>query len=190
MTGYYRGMIMDLKAMQWLQSRKVLLNKAGETMAEFRNRGLWATMRGILLGSLLVVLSCVVPPQVVTSGIRPSSLSIEMGNIPERPVAPEFAFERFFQTRPLEQIQFAPDNRSIYFIRNDGQVDNIFAMDLASGSLRQVTYLAESVSGFGVDHKGRFLIIVHDIEGNENHDLYRFAGRRAAVLRPDTPPPQ
>jgi dipeptidyl aminopeptidase/acylaminoacyl peptidase len=131
-------------------------------------------MRGILPGSLLVVLLCVVSTQVGASGIRPLSLSIEMGNIPERPIAPEFAFERFFQTRPLGQLQFAPDNRSIYFIRNDGQVDNIFAMELGSGSLRQVTHLAESVSGFGVDHNGRFLIIVHDVEGNESYDLYRF----------------
>jgi dipeptidyl aminopeptidase/acylaminoacyl peptidase len=131
-------------------------------------------MRDILLVSLLVLLWYALPPQVGASGTRSLSLSIDIGNIPERPVAPEFSFERFFQTRPLDQLQFAPDNRSIYFIRNDGQVDNIFAMDLANGSLRQVTRLSESVSGFGVDHKGQFLIIVRDVEGNENYDLYRF----------------
>jgi dipeptidyl aminopeptidase/acylaminoacyl peptidase len=140
-------------------------------------------MRGILLVSLLIVLSCALPPQVGASGIRPLSLSIDIGNIPERPIAPEFAFERFFQTRPLGQFQFAPDNRSIYFIRNDGQVDNIFTMDLASGSLRHVTHLAESVSGFGVDHKGQFLIIVHDVEGNENYNLYRFDLGAGDMLR-------
>lgn len=140
-------------------------------------------MRGILLVSLLVVLSCALPPQLGASGTRPLSLSIDIGNIPERPIAPEFAFERFFQTRPLDQFQFAPDNRFVYFIRNDGQVNNIFTMDLASGSLRQVTHLAESVSGFGVDHKGQFLIIVHDVEGNENHDLYRFDLAAGDMLR-------
>jgi hypothetical protein len=92
-------------------------------------------MRGILLVSLLVILSCALPPQVGASGTRPLSLSIDIGNITERPIAPEFAFERFFQTRPLGQFQFAPDNRFVYFIRNDGQVDNIFTMDLASVSL-------------------------------------------------------
>lgn len=143
-------------------------------MAEVRNTRLWTEKRGILLGGLLVVLLCVVSPQAGASGIGPLSLSIELGDIPDRPSAPEFAFERFFLTRPLDQIQFAPDNRSLYFIRNDGQVDNIFALDLASGSLRQVTHLAESVSGFGVDHKGQFLVIVHGTGGNEKNDLYRF----------------
>ena len=120
---------------------------------------------------------------VGASGTKPLSLSIDLGNIPEHPIAPEFAFERFFQTRPLEQLQFAPDNRSIYFIRNDGHVDNIFALDLASGLQHQVTHLAESVSGFGVDHKGQFLIIVRDVEGNENYDLYRFDVRTGDMLR-------
>jgi len=140
-------------------------------------------MRGILLGKLLVVLSCVMPLHAGARGIRPVSFSVELGNIPERPVATEFAFERFFQTRPLDQLQFAPDNRSIYFIRNDGHVDNIFELDLASGLQRQLTHLSESVSGFGVDHKGRFLIIVRDNEGNENHDLYRLDLGTGEILR-------
>jgi dipeptidyl aminopeptidase/acylaminoacyl peptidase len=131
------------------------------------------TMRGILLANLLVVLSCVLPLHVGAREIRPLSFPVDLGNIPQRPIAAEFAFERFFQTRPLQELQFAPDNRSIYFIRNDGHVDNIFKLDLASGLQHQVTHLAESVSGFGVDHKGRFLIIVLDDEGDENHDLYR-----------------
>ncbi|MEA2079998.1 MAG: hypothetical protein U9P00_09115, partial [Pseudomonadota bacterium] len=153
------------------------------TITAFPIVSAWMTMRGILLVNLLVVLSCALPPQVGASGTRPLSLSIDIGNIPERPIAPEFAFERFFQTRPLDQFQFAPDNRFVYFIRNDGQVNNIFTMDLASGSLRQVTHLAESVSGFGVDHKGQFLIIVHDVEGNENYDLYRFDLAAGDMLR-------
>jgi len=163
-----------LNAIQSPLFRKVLLNEAVETVTGFRNGGVWTTMRGILLCRLVVVLSCLLPPHAGAGGIRPVSLPIDLGNIPERPIAPEFAFDRFFQTRPLDHLQFAPDNRSVYFIRNDGQVDNVFAIDLASGLLRQVTRLAESVSGFGVDHKGRFLIIVHDKGGNENYDLYRF----------------
>lgn len=143
-------------------------------MAVVRNSGLALLMRGILSFSLLAVLWCGTPPQAGAVGTGPLSRSIELGDIPERPLAPEFAFERFFQTRPLDQIQFAVDNRSVYFIRSDGRVDNIFALDLAGGPLRQVTRLDEPVSGFGVDHKGRFLIIAHDTGGNENHDLYRF----------------
>jgi len=131
-------------------------------------------MCGILSGSLLVVLSCGAPPQAGASGSRPLPLSIDLGDIPDRPEATEFAFERFSRTRPLEQLQFTADNRSVYFIRSDGRVDNMFALDLTSGRLRQVTRLSESVSGFGVDHKGKFLIIAHDTEGNEYQDLYRF----------------
>jgi hypothetical protein len=74
-------------------------------------------MRDILLVSLLVVLWYALPPQVGASGTRSLSLSIDIGHISERPVAPEFSFERFFQTRPLDQLQFAPDNLSFPKIR-------------------------------------------------------------------------
>jgi len=114
---------------------------------------------------------------------RPAALSIDLGDIPARPVPPEFAFDRFFQTRPLSQFAFAADNRSIYFLRSDGRVDNVFSMDLSGRSVRQLTHFSESVSGFLLDHKGRFLIIVKDKEGNENYDLYRFDLHSAELLR-------
>ena len=114
---------------------------------------------------------------------RPAALSIDLGDIPARPVSPEFAFDRFFQTRPLAQFAFSADNRSIYFLRSDGRVDNVFSMDLNGRSVRQLTHFSESVSGFLVDHQGRFLIIVKDKEGNENYDLYRFDLHSAELLR-------
>ena len=160
-----------------------MFRQGQDSVAAFFNRGLWTTLRGILLCGQLVVLTCGVPPPAGASGIGPLFLSVDPGDIPGRPIAPEFAFERFFQTRPLDQVQFAPDNRSIYFIRNDGQVDNVFTLDLAGGPLRQVTHLAETVTGFGVDHKGKFLIIVHDVAGNENNDLYRFDLATGAMRR-------
>jgi len=100
---------------------------------------------------------------------RPAALSIDLGDIPARPVSPEFAF--------------AADNRSIYFLRSDGRVDNVFSMDLNGRSVRQLTHFSESVSRFLVDHQGRFLIIVKDKEGNENYDLYRFDLHSAELLR-------
>ena len=80
---------------------------------------------------------------------RPAALSIDLGDIPARPVPPEFAFDRFFQTRPLSQFAFAADNRSIYFLRSDGRVDNVFSMDLNGRSVRQLTLqrVGERVSG-------------------------------------------
>lgn len=100
--------------------------------------------------------------------------SIELGDIAQRPPAPEFAFDRFSRTRAIDQLQFSADNRSVYFLDNDGHVNNVFAMDLAGTPVHQVTHSAEPVSEFMVDHRGRFLILVKDIAGNENNDLYRF----------------
>jgi len=133
-----------------------------------------ARMRYLACAHLLVILACILPAASGANVTRPLSLSIDLGDIPGRPPAPEFPFERFFQTSTLRQLRFAPDDRVLYFIRNDGRVDNIFELDLESRAVRQVTRLAEPVSGFGVDHQGRFLIIQQDVAGNENHDLYRF----------------
>jgi dipeptidyl aminopeptidase/acylaminoacyl peptidase len=110
-------------------------------------------------------------------------LSVDLGDIHRRPTAPEFEFERFFQTRPLGQFAFSADNRCIYFLDSDGTVDNVFSMDLTAGSQRQLTHFTESLSGFLVDHQGRFLIVVHDIQGNEDYDLYRFDLRSGEVHR-------
>ena len=111
------------------------------------------------------------------------TLSIDLGNIPRRPDPPEFSFERFVQTRELARLQFAVDKRSVYFIDNDGRVNNVFAMELDSGATRQVTYLEDAVSDFMVDHKGRFLVIVKDVKGNENNDLYRVDLQSGELVR-------
>jgi dipeptidyl aminopeptidase/acylaminoacyl peptidase len=108
----------------------------------------------------------------------------DLGDISTRPPAPEYAFERFVRTRELKQLQISPDNRTVFYLDNDGRVDNVFAMALANGEVRQITYLEEPVSGFLVDHGGRFLVVVQDVGGNENYDLYRFdlqTGRRTRL---------
>jgi dipeptidyl aminopeptidase/acylaminoacyl peptidase len=136
-----------------------------------------------MLLCLLSALSAAVTAQPGVPVSRAARLSIDLGDIPTRPVAPEFDFDRFFQTRPLGQFAFAADNRSIYFLDNDGRADNIFTMDPNGESVRQLTHFNESVHGFLVDHNGRFLIIVRDKEGNENYDLYRFDLQSAELLR-------
>lgn len=112
-----------------------------------------------------------------------TTLSIDLGDIQRRQTPPEFSFNRFVQTRELAQLQFAVDKRSVYFIDNDGRVNNVFAMQLDSGTRHQITYFDEPVSGFMVDHKGRYLIIVKDVKGNENNDLYRFELLSGEVVR-------
>ena len=112
-----------------------------------------------------------VPSQAASGAPAPD---IDLGAIPDRPRAPEFPFERFLQTRPLDQLQFSPDNRSLYFTRNDGRVQNLYVIDLSSRTLHQVTHFDEPVTDFLPDHRGRFLILAQDTGGNENFDLYRF----------------
>jgi dipeptidyl aminopeptidase/acylaminoacyl peptidase len=135
------------------------------------------------LQCLLAILLASVATASAAMGSGTDVLSVDLGDIPRRPTAPEFEFERFFQTRPLGQVAFSADNRSIFFLDSDGRVDNVFSMDLKGGSRRQLTHFSESLSGFLVDHKGRFLIVAHDIGGNEDYDLYRFDLRTAEVRR-------
>jgi len=108
------------------------------------------------------------------AAVTAGGLSVELGDIPQRPVPPVFPFERFVQTRELAQLQFAPDKRKVYYLAGDGHVDNLFVMRLDTGATRQVTRFDEAVSAFMPDHQGRFVILVMDVGGNENDDLYRF----------------
>lgn len=122
-------------------------------------------------GALVVsLLALIVLPALCAAGFQ----DIDLGDIPQRPPAPEFSFDRFLETRELDELRFAPDNRSLYFTRNDGQVRNIFAIDISSGEVRQVTDFDEPVSAFLPDHQGRFLVVAQDSGGNESFDLYRF----------------
>ncbi len=138
--------------------------------------------RTIVLGVLLVLSVATTWSACAGSG-TPMSLSVDLGDIPRRPQPPEFSFERFAQTRELAQLQFSADDRSVYFVDNDGGVNNVFALDLARRSIRQVTHFEDPVAEFLVDHSGRFLIVVKDVQGNENNDLYRFDLRSGEVLR-------
>jgi len=136
-----------------------------------------------LLVWLFVVLTAAMSWTVEANDASLQGPVIDLGDIPVRPQAPEFTFERFARTRGLEQLQFSADDRSVYFVDNDGKVDNVFVMNLAGGPARQVTYFKEPVRKFRVDHRGRFLIVVKDIGGNENNDLYRFDLDSGEVVR-------
>ncbi len=97
-----------------------------------------------------------------------------LGDIPARPVPPRRPFEQFFKIRPLDHVGFSPDNQTIFFIRNDGEIDNVFAMDLATESLRQVTHYHEPVQNLLIGNQGHSLFIVQDEGGNERYDISRF----------------
>ncbi|MEA2094438.1 MAG: alpha/beta fold hydrolase [Pseudomonadota bacterium] len=108
---------------------------------------------------------------------------INLGDIPSRPVAPQYPFERFLQIRDISGLEFSADNHTLYFLRNDGRVDNVFAIDLADRNLRQVTTYGEPVHALLVGRKGRYLITARDTGGNERYDLYRFDLKTGATLQ-------
>jgi len=134
----------------------------------------------VLVGLILAVAPIV---EAGAGTLAPPPPPIDLGDIPSRPEPPEFPFKRFVRTRGLTQLQFSSDDRSVYFVDNDGRVDNVFVMNLGDHSTRQVTHFDEPVAEFMVDHKGRFLIVVQDVGGNENNDLYRFDLESGELLR-------
>jgi dipeptidyl aminopeptidase/acylaminoacyl peptidase len=109
--------------------------------------------------------------------------SIDLGDISSRPVAQRVPFERFFQIHNISGLEFSPDARTLYFLRNDGRVDNVFAVDLVDRRTRQVTAFSEPVHTLLVGRKGKYLIIAQDIAGNERYDLYRFDLKTGETLR-------
>jgi dipeptidyl aminopeptidase/acylaminoacyl peptidase len=137
--------------------------------------------RTFLLAMLVALTAATTWPACAGDG-RPA-LSVDLGDIPGRPQPPEFPFERFAQTRELAQLQFSADNHSVYFVDNDGRVNSVFAMDLDTRSIRQVTHFDDPVASFMVDHGGHFLVVVKDVQGNEHNDLYRFDLHTGKVLR-------
>jgi dipeptidyl aminopeptidase/acylaminoacyl peptidase len=132
-------------------------------------------MRALVLATLLSL-----PGAAAVANAVPA---IDLGDIPQRPLAPEFPFDAFLQTRGLGQIEFAPHDHTLYVLRDDGQVNNIFALDLDTPRLRQVTHSEESVAEFFVDPKGRYLLAVLDNAGNEAFDLYRVDLATGAMRR-------
>ena len=118
----------------------------------------------------LLVLACFAPAGHAEALTKPPDIR----DISSRPEAPEFAYARFFATRPLQQPAFSADDRRLYFIGSSRLADNVFALDLADRSLHQVTRSPESISGFLVARGGGFLILLRDTRGNGRYDLYRF----------------
>lgn len=116
-------------------------------------------------------------------GATRGSSSIDLGDIPMRPATPRLLFDRFFQIRNISNLQFSPDNRTLYFIRSDGRVKNVFALDLGTRALRQITQYNEPVRRFLVAHRGTFLITLQDIDGNESFNLYQFDLSNGNILK-------
>ena len=101
--------------------------------------------------------------------------SLPLGDIPYRPVPPEWPYERFYRVQPIVDLGFSPDNRRLYFVRGDGEVDNVFFIDLTDpgGSLHQVTHFSDPVEKLVIGRRGRYLYVTHDVGGNEQFNIYR-----------------
>ena len=137
-------------------------------------------MSRTLLSALLIL--AITHAALAWGAVSPAS-PIELGDIPSRPVPPEWPFKRFFQIRPISDLGFSPDNQTLYFIRNDDEVDNIFAIDLRSGAMRQVTHFKEPVQSLLAGRKGIALFYIQDKGGNEQYNIYRYALQTGRVTQ-------
>ncbi len=100
--------------------------------------------------------------------------TVELGDIPSRTPPPKWPFRRFFELQPLNALTFSPDNRQLFFIRNDGDIDNVFAIGLNTFTMRQITHYREPVLQLMVSRNGRDLFIVQDTGGDERYNIYRY----------------
>jgi dipeptidyl aminopeptidase/acylaminoacyl peptidase len=132
----------------------------------------WFSVAVFLIGTFRDSLICVAV-----------SAPIELGDIPGRPVAPQFPIDRFFQIQDITELEISPDNQTLYFMQNDGRVSNVFAIDLTTKGLRQITTFTEPVAGFLVGRHNRFLILIQDAGGHENFDIYRYSLKTGGVSR-------
>ena len=106
-----------------------------------------------LSARLLLPLFLSATPSPGFSDSQGASTVISLGEIPDRPPATELPFKRFFEISRIADIEFAPDNQTVFLRKNDGRVDNVFAIDLGDRSMRQIASLAihqESRNGFPI----------------------------------------
>lgn len=94
-----------------------------------------------------------------------------------------YPYEEFFKTSGIRQFDFRPDKKGVYFLKNDGKVDNIFEYDIEAKTIRQITFYPEMVLSYLVDPKGRYLYFMQDKGGSELYDLYRFDLKSKRTLR-------
>jgi dipeptidyl aminopeptidase/acylaminoacyl peptidase len=88
--------------------------------------------------------------------------------------AKKYPFEEFYKTAALWSFKFSPDNKSIYYLKTDGKVQNVFRYTIANGKTAQVTKFSEQVSAFIVDPTGKNLFLMKDVGGSELYDVFLF----------------
>lgn len=125
-------------------------------------------MKVLLLFPLLVFIAgCVTSPQLNSSKLA------ELG-IHQDESVPRFSYEQFYQTRGIHEFKFSSDNHTVYLLKTDGKVQNVFAYKRVERTIVQITSYKEPVSAYLVDPKGLYLFIQKDQGGSELFDLYRF----------------
>jgi dipeptidyl aminopeptidase/acylaminoacyl peptidase len=103
-----------------------------------------------------------------------SSKTLQDIGVTERPEAPKFPFEEFYKTAGISNFEFSPDGKSVYFLKTDGKVRNVFKYDIRGKKISQLTKFPEAVHSFKAGPQGRFLYIQKDVGGSEVFDLYQF----------------
>ncbi|MCM2281878.1 MAG: S9 family peptidase [Bdellovibrionaceae bacterium] len=135
--------------------------------------------RGILLVILAFAFGCSSTPKKSETAFNSETLK-ELG-ITQRPEAPKIPFEEFYKTSGLSSFDFSPDGKKVYFLKSDGKVRNIFAYDIPTKKMTQVTKYPEAVNTFKVSPDGKYLYVQKDVGGSEVFDLYRFDLKTSAT---------
>jgi dipeptidyl aminopeptidase/acylaminoacyl peptidase len=90
------------------------------------------------------------------------------------PTTTKKLFDEFFKTAGINGFSFSANKESIYFLKNDGKVLNVFEYSLKSKKISQLTTSSEAVSDYYVAPKGLYLYLVKDHGGNEAMEIFSF----------------
>jgi dipeptidyl aminopeptidase/acylaminoacyl peptidase len=103
----------------------------------------------------------------------PSERILARTGVARLPEAPRYPYEEFYRTSPLSDFRFSEDGETVFFLKSDGNVRNVFSLDVPTLRTSQVTRFTNAVSAFRVDDSNRFLVAQVDEGGDENFALFK-----------------
>ena len=88
---------------------------------------------------------------------------------------PSYEFEEFYKTIKIENFDFPQDPKGIYFLKQDGNIQNIFFYNFLTKKEEQISFeKKEAIESFKISPNGEFLIFSQSIGGSEIPDLFYF----------------
>jgi dipeptidyl aminopeptidase/acylaminoacyl peptidase len=112
-------------------------------------------------------------PQGAGDTESPSARILSATGVARLPEAPRYPYEEFYRTSPLSDFRFSADGQTVFFLKSDGNVRNVFSLDVLPLRRSQVTRFTNAVSAFRIDDSNRFLVAQVDNGGDENFALFK-----------------